>query len=145
MATQPGMLSPRQVLQRLTRLQGPEQEQQVNFAPLGTTEDPVRIEELIAGDVDVVQDPRDASAIAEVTLENGVADRDGGGLREIEPIAAGLVAGNSGDGDVAGVLDAEAVAKLTAVALASRARLGHLEHRGGGPCAGDGDVVRVDV
>jgi len=31
------MLSPRQVLQRITRLQGPEQEQQVNFAPLGTT------------------------------------------------------------------------------------------------------------
>jgi hypothetical protein len=31
------MLSQRQVLQRLTRLQGPEQEQQVNFAPLGTT------------------------------------------------------------------------------------------------------------
>jgi hypothetical protein len=31
------MLTPRQVLQRLTRLQGPEQEQQVAFAPLGTT------------------------------------------------------------------------------------------------------------
>ena len=38
-----GMLSPRQVLQRLTRLQGPEQEQQVNFAPLGTTVLPASI------------------------------------------------------------------------------------------------------
>jgi hypothetical protein len=82
-----------------------------------------------------------AGALAAIVVKDGILNGDICAVAHVKAIATRIIAGNSVDGDIAGISDIQAMPLLAARVF----RLAHMEHRNRSARSSDRDVRGTDV
>src|ERR1700731_3625412 len=82
-----------------------------------------------------------AGALTSIVVKDGILNGDICAVAHVKAIATRLIAGNSVDGDIAGISDIQAMPLLAARVF----RLAHMEHRNRSARSSDRDVRGTDV